>query len=420
MATTNISLRENLPRGIAEGSYHPQFAAVAERFVANFRVDEEVGAAVAVYLDNQLVVDLWGGLADPESSIPWTAKTLSPVHSSSKAAAAICAHVLCDRGLLDLDSPVGRYWPEYACNGKETTTVRMVLDHSAGVPALREPVKPDCLFDPDYMVDRIAKERPFWTPGERAGYHGYLWGFMVGELVRRVTGHRLAEFFQEDIAAPLGLEFWIGLPEIHEARVAKMIWPAGVSSTSPSSVAAAAGSIINLMLTNSGERGDSNDRRFHAAEIPSSNGITNALSLAALYAPLATTGSFNGVRLLRPAWTDRLGEISVATHIDASMNVPARWGLGFSFSSDHRGRAPGSNGQIFGRRAFGQGGRGGSIGFADPEARMSFGYVMNKMGKEPSLNSRGQGLIDEAYRSLGYRSNAAGYWSKLPGQSAPG
>ena len=201
--------------GMVEGFYDPKFKAVYEAFVENFEADREVGANVALYLENQLVVDLWGGFKERDGE-PWTRDTISMVYSNTKGATALCAHVAADKGLLDIDAPVSRYWPEFACNGKEQTTVSMMLDHSAGVPHVRHTVKDGGFCDHLYMANLVAKESPFWTPGTRHGYHGYTFAWTVGELVRRATGQSLGAFFRNEIAAKSDSGFWIGLPDVEE------------------------------------------------------------------------------------------------------------------------------------------------------------------------------------------------------------
>ena len=206
-----------------DGTATRGFERIAEAFERNFGERGEVGASVCVTVDGKTVVDLWGGAADAKSAAPWTKDTVSIVFSCTKGATALCAHMLASRGKLDLDAPVTGLWPEFGQNGKERVTTRMMLDHSAGVPALRDKVKGTGPYEWDYMTGRLAAEAPFWEPGTRNGYHGLTFGWTVGEMVRRASGKSLGAFFQDEIAKPLGLDFWIGLPEAIEPRVAPMI-----------------------------------------------------------------------------------------------------------------------------------------------------------------------------------------------------
>ncbi|HMM15599.1 MAG TPA: serine hydrolase domain-containing protein [Parvibaculum sp.] len=396
--------------GRIEGEYDPKFKEVYEAFVENFESRDEVGANVSITLEGRTVVDLWGGRKAREGDA-WTRDTVSIVFSCTKGAAAICAHMLADRGLLDLDAPVAKYWPEFAQNGKEEATVSMLLDHSVGVPHLRETLKDGAYYDYDHMVDLIAREKAFWQPGTRNGYHGVTFAWTVGEIVHRAAGKRLGAFFRDEVAGPLGLDFWIGLPEEIEPRVAPMIYAVPDPSAPPSKFTQAVmsdpKSIASLFLLNNGGA-NFNSRECHAAEIGSANGISNGRGLAGIYAPLANGGG----KLVSADTLARMGRVAMATHEDATLLIPTRFALGFMKSMDNRKvpNAPSSS-VILSDAAFGHVGMGGSIGFADPEARMSFGYNMNRMGMGILLNERGQALVDAAYRSLGYRSNASGVWT---------
>jgi len=407
------TLRHELPHGVVEGRYDHRFAPVAEAFLRNFAEHDEVGASVALTLGGETLVDLWGGVADRDSLKPWEHDTVSIVFSCTKGATALCAHILSSQGKLDIEAPVASIWPEFSHHGKELATTRMMLDHSVGVPVLREAVKPDCLMDWDYMTERLAAERPFWEPGTRNGYHALTFGFTVGEIVRRVAGQSLGSFFREQVAAPLGIDFWIGLPEAIEPRVATIIRNLEMPKEPTPFFQAVMGdahSIPNRFVFNSGTWGSAgmNTRAGRAAEIGAANGITNARGLAGLYAPLANGGG----GLVDADTLGRMEEVAMATHLDASLLLPTRFALGFMKSMDNRRRRPGGDSVLLGRRAFGHVGAGGSIGFADPECGLSFGYTMNRMGAGILLNERGQGLVDAAYRCLGYRSNASGVWSK--------
>jgi CubicO group peptidase (beta-lactamase class C family) len=404
-----------------EGMCKKGFEPVAEAFQKNFADHGEVGASVCVTVGGRTVVDLWGGLADPKTGTPWTRDTVGIVFSCTKGATALCAHVLASRGKLDIDAPVTELWPEFGQHGKEAVTTRMMLDHSAAVPALREKVKDDGPYDRTYMTERLAAEEPFWKPGTRNGYHGFTFGWTVGEMVRRAGGRSLGAFFQDEIAGPLGLDFWIGLPEAIEPRVAPILpyrlKPEDARTPFLRDLATDRQSIAALFYLNVGawRTGGANTRAGRAAEIGAANGITNARGLAGMYAPLANGGG----KLVDARTLTRMGEVSMATHDDATLRIPTRFALGFMKSMDNRKRSLGAeifgpdvDSAILGSAAFGHVGAGGSLGFADPATGLSFGYTMNQMGPGLLLNERGQALVDATYLSLGYKNKDGGVWVK--------
>ena len=406
---------------MTEGTCKPGFERVAEAFKKNFNDNGEIGASVCLTVGGETVVDLWGGIANQKTGAPWTRDTVSIVFSCTKGATALCAHVLASRGKLDIDAPVGELWPEFAQRGKEHVTARMMLDHSAGVPALRAKVKDSGPYEWDYMTELLANEEPFWPPGTRNGYHGFTFGWTVGEMVRRAAGTSLGTFFQNDVAKPLGLDFWIGLPEEIEPRVAPIIpyiYKAGEAKTPfMTDLTTKRDSAAALFFFNVGawRTGGANTRAGHAAEIGAANGITNARGLAGMYAPLANGGG----KLVDAKTLARMGEVSMATHDDATLRIPTRFALGFMKSMDNRKRSVGAklfgpdvDSVIMGSAAFGHVGAGGSLGFADPAAGLSFGYTMNRMGPGLLLNERGQALVDAAYLSLGYKNKDGGVWVK--------
>jgi CubicO group peptidase (beta-lactamase class C family) len=401
-----------------EGTCKPGFERVAEAFEKNFSERGELGASVCLTVGGETVVDLWGGLADPKTGKAWTRDTVGIVFSCTKGATALCAHVLASRGKLDIDAPVTELWPEFGQHGKEQVTTRMMLDHSSAVPALREKVKDDGPYDWSYMTERLAAEEPFWKPGTRNGYHGFTFGWTVGEMVRRASGKSLGAFFQDEIAKPLGLDFWIGLPEAIEPRVAPILPFAYTREQAVTPFLrdlADRQSIASLFFMNVGawRTSGANTRAGHAAEIGAANGITNARGLAGMYAPLAMGGG----KLVDAKTLTCMGEVSMATHDDATLRIPTRFALGFMKSMDNRWRSVGAeifgpdvDSAIMGSAAFGHVGAGGSLGFADPAAGLSFGYTMNQMGPGLLMNARGQSLVDAAYLSLGYKNKDGGVW----------
>jgi CubicO group peptidase (beta-lactamase class C family) len=406
---TAQTINETLPTGgVLEGFCAPGFEPVLAAFRANFAERQEAGASVCLTHRGQTMVDLWGGVAVAKTGAPWMRDTISVVFSCTKGAAAICTHKLIERGALGLHDDVAKLWPSFATAGKEGTSVAMMLAHTSPVPHVREPVRPGGYADFDYMVERVAAEPAWWEPGTRQGYHGVTYAWTVGNLVRLAAGRPLGEFFRDEIAAPLRLDFHIGLPESEESRVATLLAPDPAEMNMESKFTQAVmqpGTLTNLFLTNNGAA-DFNSREIHAAEMASANGITNARGLAGLYTPLANGGG--GV--LRPETIARMGRVSAATHMDATLQQPLRFGLGFMKSTDNR--EAGGDSLIIGETAFGHVGMGGSVGFADPEADLAFGYTMNRMGAGILLNARGQSLVDAAYRAVGYSSDVSGAWRK--------
>ncbi len=376
-------------------------------FVNNFKVHGELGASVSVKLAGRTVVDLWGGLRDATSAAPWQQDTVSIVFSCTKAATALCAQLLIDRGQLELTAPIARYWPEFAQAGKADASVLMALNHSVGLPALREPVKAGGYYDWHYMVERLAREEPFWQPGTKNGYHMISFGWLVGELVRRVSGQSLGAFFRSEVAVPLGLDFWIGLPPEIEARVAPVIRfilpPDAPRSDFTVALLANNKSIQHLSLLNNGGH-QTDSRQAHAAEIGGGGGISNARALARMFEPLANGGkivggSFDGARLISAQRIEDMRQVSVQTDRDETLLIPTRFAQGFMLRMDNP-TLPTGNSVRIGEQAFGHVGAGGSIGFSDPQYGLSFGYTMNRMGGGLLLNERGQALVDAAYACL--------------------
>ena len=381
-----------------QGTYDPAFTSVADAFAANFADRGEIGASLCILADGKPVVDLWGGIATPASKAPWQQDTIVPVYSCTKAATALCLHLLADRGLVDLDAPVARYWPEFAANGKEQVTVRMLLNHSAGLPALRDPVAPNGFTDFEATAARFAAEQPFWEPGTANGYHMLSFGWLVGEVVQRVSGKSLGQFFRDEIAGPLGLDFWIGLPIAEETRLAQAIpfvAPAGApQSDFTKALLADPGSIQFLSYLNTGGF-DMNKRVYRSTENGGAGGVANARALAGLFAPLTGDKGY-----LSRARINAMRRPSMETERDETLLIPTRFGEGFMLSMPNPGQPAGASVRL-GEAAFGHVGMGGSIGFADPEARLAMGYAMNKLGGGILLNERGQSLVDAAYDVVG-------------------
>ncbi len=381
-----------------QGHCDPRFERVRAAFAENFAQRNEYGAAVTVYVDGAPVLDLWGGHADRDRTRPWTRDTLVNLFSTTKGLTAICAHRLVDQGLLDLDAPVALYWPEFAQAGKDHIRVRQLLNHRAGLPALRRQVPDEAIYDWAVMTAALAAEEPWWTPGTKHGYHAITFGWLVGEVVRRVTGKTLGRYFRDEIAAPLGLDCHIGLDAKDDARCGQMIQsprpPEGqvnifkYAQDNPESVTAKA--FFNP--AGAMKLGAVNSRAWRGAEIPAANGHGTARGLARLYGALACGGALDGVRVLGPEAIARCST-EESSGRDEVLLIPTRFSTGFMLTQPHDLMGPNA-------RPFGHPGAGGSLGFADPEARIGFGYTMNKMGPYILIDPRPRALLEAVYASL--------------------
>ncbi len=394
----------------AQGLCADGFAAVGEEFQRNLDERGEVGASFAVTVGGETVVDLWGGSLDAEGTRPWEKDSLCVGMSATKGAVALAAHLLASAGELDLDAPVASYWPEFAAAGKEAVLVRHLLSHQAGLPALRAPLPAGAFYDWDGMVERLAAEEPFWEPGTRHGYHALTWGFLVGEVIARVTGRPVGEFIATEIAEPLGLDLFVGLPPSEHGRVATLLGPPMPepgeaiprflleAMTDPASIAAL------VMLNNGGYLvpGEWDSPAAMSAVIPASGGVMNARSLAGLYRAIVHDRVI-GRYALDDEDVAQMGAVQSAGSMDAVLSAPGRWTLGFMKAG---WTARGVDPEVvvsLSDAAFGHTGNGGSIGFADPSCDLSVGYVMNQMSAAMGLGPTGQSLVDAVYRALGYR-----------------
>jgi len=383
-----------------EGHCDSRFTLVREAFCENFASRGELGAAVTVTVDGKAVVDLWGGVADRVSGRLWSRDTMVIVFSCTKAATALCAHMLVARGDLDLDAPVARYWPEFAAAGKDAIPVRMLLNHQSGLAAVDAPLPAAAIYDWDTMTAVLAAQVPHWEPGTAHGYHAATFGWLVGEVVRRISGRSLGTFFREEVAARLDLDFWIGLPEALETRVAPVRMAPLTGETTPITRAMADRSTLtskafmNPPLLTSRQV---NARALHAAEVPAANGMATARGLAGMYTPLACGGRVGAVELVDRDTLQAMAMVE-SEGDDRVLLIPTRFAAGFMKSIDNRA----GDSAVLGPNptAFGHAGAGGSIGMADPTARVAIGYVMNQLGSGVLLNARGQGLIDAVYASL--------------------
>lgn len=398
-----------------QGYCTPRFEGLRTEFARNFSERGEVGASIAIYLEGKLEVNLWGGLADKASSSPWKEDTMALVFSATKGLAAMCMHILVDRGLISFDAKVAKYWPEFAANGKAEITIGMVLSHQAGLPVFQEALPDGALKNWPLIISRLEAEAPLWAPGTQTGYHSLTLGYLQGEILRRVTGKTIGQFLHEEIAKPLGADIWIGLPTEHHGRVATAYFD-DPNPDSPlfAKIMAEPNSMVGKMVTNRGndtgpENINSAARR--SAEIPASGGIVTAKGLARAYSPLSLDGSVDEVRIVNKAMLPYMRYVRSASAKDNMLQVRTAFTYGFSKSWGDRKLGEGEY-VIFGEHAFGTAGMGGSMGFADPDAQMSFGYVMNRHGAGIGLNSRSQSLIDAAYRTVGFSNSDAGFWAR--------
>ncbi|MDX3530577.1 serine hydrolase [Streptomyces sp. ID05-39B] len=388
-----------MPEHVPEvhGHCDERFAAVRDTFEENFRERGELGAAVTVMVDGVTVADLWGGWADAARTRAWERDTLVNVWSTSKGPTALCAHLLADRSLLDLDAPVADYWPEFAAAGKEGVLVRHLLSHRAGLAGLREPHTLEQLYDWELTTARLAATEPWWEPGTRSGYHALTYGFLVGEVVRRVSGLLPGAFLEREVTGPLGIDFTIGLPEKEAGRAAEMVHPPAASNSEQAAVFARLTPTAIAALTNPLTGADeANTPAWRAAEIPAANGHGTARAVAALYGVLAGGGSVDGRRVLSREATERVREGQGGCRdlvLGAGFAHETEIGLGLWLSGPNGSYGPNP-------RAFGHDGFGGSCGLADPEAGLSLGYVMNRMGPHIADDPRKTALVKAAYSAL--------------------
>ncbi|TXS43344.1 class A beta-lactamase-related serine hydrolase [Streptomyces sp. uw30] len=359
-----------------QGSYDNLFTAVPNALAAMLDAGD-AGGSVAVFVDGEPVVDVWGGFADADRTVPWERDTIVNVWSVTKTMTALCALVLADRGALDPDTPVSRYWPEFAAAGKEKVLVRHLLSHTAGLPDWDG--QAEDLYDWPSATARLAAREPRWEPGTAAGYHSLTQGFLVGEVVRRVSGRSVGEFLAEEVTGPLGADFHIGLAAEHDHRVAPSIPPTGQGEDY---AASAPGNPEGSEAGNGVRVRDGNSPAWRRAQIPAASGFGNARSVALVQSLMACGGEVRGVRLLSRAGCDRAWEEQFNGD-DRVLGMPMRWGLGYG---------------LFGT-TYGWGGWGGSLVMIEPGSRMVVAYVTQQM-REPTEDTRGMEIVTAAYEGL--------------------
>jgi CubicO group peptidase (beta-lactamase class C family) len=370
-----------------QGTYEPAFEGVRDALAANLDSGADVGASVAVMVDGHTVVDIWGGVIDDDGT-PWADDTITNVWSTTKTMSFICALLLADRGELDFHAPVATYWPEFKANGKEGVEVRHLMSHSAGLSGWQEPMAAADLYDWDKATSLLAAQEPWWEPGTANGYHAITQGYLIGEVVRRISGDTIGTFFRREIAEPLGADFHIGTPAECDARVAKVIPPPplAMEGLDPTSIAVRTLSNPPLDATQSWEID------WRRAEIPAAGGHGNARSVAAVQAVMACGGEVNGVRLLSEKTVQSvLEEQSFTT--DLVLTLPIRFGLGYGLTSEQMPLGPNP------RTCF-WGGWGGSLVLIDMDARTVIAYVMNKMGEGTVGDFRGAAIAAMAYAGI--------------------
>jgi CubicO group peptidase (beta-lactamase class C family) len=348
-----------------QGFTTEKFAAVRGVLEQQLESGADVGASIAVHHRGEVVVDIWGGWTDEDRSAEWQSDTLVNVWSTTKTMTFLVALMLADRGELDFDAPVARYWPEFAANGKQAIEVRHLMSHTAGLSGFGEQLAPGDLADWEKCVAILAAQAPWWEPGTASGYHALTQGYLIGEVVRRITGISIGEFFSKEVAAPLGADFFIGLPEADENRVSIVIPPPPTDFTGadPESIA------VRTFLTSNLDASTPRNRWWRAAEIPAANGHGNARSVALIQSVIAGRGETQGVRLLSEAGVDRLFEEQI-DGTDMVLGVPMRFGLGYGL---------GNSMMPLGPRACFWGGYGGSLIIMDQESELTVAYMMNKM-----------------------------------------
>jgi CubicO group peptidase (beta-lactamase class C family) len=374
---------------MSEGFTTEKFAAIRAMFDANLASGADIGASVSIRVGDETVVDLWGGYADEARTKPWVTDTIVNVYSTTKTMTALTALLLADRGLIDFDAPVAKYWPEFAAGGKARVTVANIMSHASGLSGWKEPVTKQDLYDWHPAVEKLAAQEPYWEPGTATGYHAVTMGFLVGEVIRRVTGKSLGTVFREEIAQPLGADFWIGLPPSEDGRVAELIPPpdgTGLDANLDAMNEIQRNWIVNPRFAVE----DTLTRGWRGAELGASGGQGNGRSIALVHTILANGGVANGKRFMSEAGCRKALELQVEG-TDLILTTPLRMGLGFGLAGDLM--------PFLNKSTMFWGGYGGSIAIVDLQNRMSFGYAMNKMAGTTTGDMRALGLFMTALQA---------------------
>ncbi|MDP1631601.1 MAG: serine hydrolase domain-containing protein [Caulobacter sp.] len=378
-----------MTQGDTGGFTHERFSSVQTVFESNFASGADIGASFCVTLEGETVVDLWGGFADDARTRPWERDTIVNVYSTTKTMTALTALLLADRGELDFDAPVARYWPEFAAAGKADIKVSHLMSHASGLSGWKEPITTEDLYDWDKATALLAAQAPYWEPGTALGYHALTQGYLVGEVVRRITGKSLGTVFREEIAGPLGADFHIGLPASEDGRVADLIPPppggsisAGVQTPLQANMANNPGIDVSATRT----------RGWRGAEIPAAGGAGNARSVAEIHTILANGGVAKGRRFLSEAGCRKALELQIAGD-DLILGVPTRYGMGFGLGGGAV-PLPSPNSMYWG-------GYGGSLIIIDMDARTTIAYAMTKMAATTSGDMRAFSLAMASWEALG-------------------
>ncbi|WP_397403650.1 serine hydrolase domain-containing protein [Phenylobacterium sp.] len=376
--------------GSTQGMTHDRFKDARAVFEGHLASGQDIGASFCATLEGETVVDLWGGFADAEKTRAWERDTIVNVYSTTKTMTALTALLVADRGDLDFDAPVAKYWPEFAANGKAGVKVSHLMAHSAGLSGWEEPITNDDLYDWEKVTSLLAAQAPYWEPGTAPGYHALTQGYLVGEVIRRVTGRSLGTVFREEIAEPLGADFHIGLPAPEDHRVAHLIPP-------PPGAAIADGPAQSELQANMSSNPGidvmaTRTRGWRGAEIPAAGGTGNARSVAEIHAILANGGVAKGKRFLSEAGCRKALELQIEG-TDLILGGPARFGLGFGLAG---GAVPLPN-----PNSMFWGGYGGSLVIIDMDARTTFAYAMNKMAGTTTGDMRAFALAMAMWSGLG-------------------
>ena len=370
------------------GRWQSRFRPVVDAFANNF-AQGDIGASFAVVHKGEMVVDIWGGHLDEARTKPWQENTIVNVYSSTKTMTFLAALLLADRGQLDLHAPVSKYWPEFAANGKENVKVSHLLAHSAGLSGLEVQVSPEDMYDWDKITGLLAAQAPWWEPGTASGYHAITQGYLIGEVVRRITGKSFGTFLRDEITGPLGADFHVGVAPEHDARIGFLI-PAGDGTAPPQGAPNAIGARTFKSPPISALQ--SREVGWRRAEIPAGNGHGNARSLALVQSALVGGGKVNGKSLLSTAGARRALEKQISG-LDLVLGVPATFGMGYGLRTPEVPISPNENACFWG-------GWGGSIVVNDFDAQLTFSYVMNKMGEGTVGDMRGGSLGAATYAVL--------------------
>jgi CubicO group peptidase (beta-lactamase class C family) len=378
-----------MARDTAEGYVDDKFGAVREAFETNLKSGADLGASFCATQDGEVLVDLWGGWADEAKTRPWEKDTIVNVYSTTKTMTFLCALLLADRGALDFDAPVARYWPEFAAGGKAGVKVSHLMAHSAGLSGWREKITTADLYDWEKVTALLAAQTPLWEPGTASGYHAITQGYLVGEVVRRITGKTIGNLFREEIAGPLDADFWIGLPASEDHRVADLIPPPPGGAIGDSEL----DEIGAITFNNPGvDVMETRTRAWRGAEIPAAGGTGNARSIALIHTILANGGVAKGKRFMSEAGCRKALEVQIEGR-DLIFKAPAKFGMGFGL--------PGPMVPLPHPNSLFWGGYGGSVIIIDMDARTTFAYAMNKMGSGTVGDARGFGMIMPMWQALG-------------------